>query len=238
MNKPNPFEEYFQGCVRDFGGTLLAEATGNDEGVRTADYHFPKHNVIAELKTLMQDSTAKMNAMMLEAIKEWGGDPRTIPMATDENGLRYVTEMPEEISKHWFAKHFAEVETHVRDANKQIAQTKQRFNLQSNKGIILVSNAGNPYHNNPKAYRELLGALTLKRTATGERRFPNIDGGVYFSDKLPSREAGMPFWAPFHIEEPGDNNAELSAFMLELRTHWYKYIENTTGVIVRQHDTD
>ncbi|HEX4170675.1 MAG TPA: hypothetical protein VHZ55_34875 [Bryobacteraceae bacterium] len=75
MNKPNPFEEYFQGFVQDFGGTLLAEASGDQGGVRTADYHFPKHNVIAELKTLMQDSTAKMNKMLLEAINEWGRSP-------------------------------------------------------------------------------------------------------------------------------------------------------------------
>ncbi len=217
---------------------MLAEATGDQEGVRTADYHFPTHNVIAELKTLMQDSTAKMNAMMLEAIKEWGGDPRTIPMATDENGLHYVTEVPEEISKRWLAKHFTEVEKHVRAADEQIAQTKDRFNLPSNKGIILISNASNPYHDNPKAYRELLGVLTVKKNASGERRYPNIDGGVYFSDKLPSRAEKMPFWAPFHIEEPDNKNEELSAFMLAMRTHWYQYIEKTTGVTVRQHYTD
>jgi hypothetical protein len=118
--------------------------------------------------------------------------------------LPYVEQehIPEEIRKRWFTKHFAEVEKHVKAADQQIEQTKDRFNLQSNKGIVLISNAANPYHDNPKAYRELLGALTVKKTASGDRRYSNIDGGVYFSDKLPSRTQKMPFWAPFHIEEP------------------------------------
>lgn len=64
-------------------------------------------------------------------------------------------------------------------------------------------------------------------------------GEVYQArDTRLDRTVAIKIWAPFHLEEPNNNNAELQAFMLELRTQWYKYIEKTTGVTVRQHDSD
>ncbi len=74
MTKINSFEPYFKGFVADCGGTILPES--QERGVKTADYYFEKHNVIAELKTLMEDSTTSMSDMMLETIQEWGGDLR------------------------------------------------------------------------------------------------------------------------------------------------------------------
>ena len=240
MSKSNSFESYFGEFVIQAGGAVLAEAPGDQAGVMTADYYFEKQNVVTELKTLMEDSSAKMDSMMLDAIKEWEGNPLTIPVKIDANNLPYVDpdSIPEIIRKRWKDKLFQEIERNIKSANKQIAHTKERFNLPTARGVILVSNESNAYHNNPRSYREALGALLLKRTATGERKYPHIDGGVYFSKALPSRLEKMPFWSPFHIEEPNNTNAELQAFILELRTQWYAYIERTTGVTVRQHDTD
>jgi hypothetical protein len=188
----------------------------------------------------MEDSSEKMSAAMLQAIVEWGGNPLSIPVKRDEYNRPYadLDSIPEAISKKWMGKLFQEIERNVKSANKQIAHTKKRLNLPDARGVILVANASNPYHNNPKAYREALGALVCKRTNTGERRYAQIDGGVYFSNRLLSQTEKMPFWAPFHIEEPDNTNTEIQAFMLELRTQWYVYIEKTTGVTVRQHDTD
>jgi hypothetical protein len=69
MAKINSFEPYFKGFVADCGGTILPEST--EQGVKTADYYFEKHNVITELKTLMVDSSASMNAIETEAWLKW-----------------------------------------------------------------------------------------------------------------------------------------------------------------------
>jgi hypothetical protein len=238
MSKGNPFELYFQGFISNFGGELLTEA--NDQGAKTADYHFEKHGIIAELKTLMGDSSTKMDAMMKEAVREWGVDPRSIPVKRDANNLPYIEPefIPEAIRKKWMGKLFQEIERIVGSANKQIAHTKERFELPSARGVLFVANESNLYHSNFRSYRDALGALVLKRTATGERRYSHIDAGVYFSKALPSRIEQMPFWAPFHVEEPGNPNTELQAFLLELRTQWYVYLEKTMGITVRQHDSD
>jgi hypothetical protein len=160
-----------------------------------------------------------------DAILESGGDFTKIPVKIDSNNLPYVdpSDIPDEVRQRWMNKLFQEVERNVSSASKQIEQTKERFNLPHARGIILVANESNSYHNNPKSYREALGALVIKRTASGERRYPHIDGGVYFSQHLPGRIEGMPFWAPFHVKEPNKDNANLQSFVLDLRTQWYKY---------------
>ena len=237
MNKQNSFEAYYKAFVTDFGGSVLPEA--ND--VKTADYWFPKYNVLAELKTLSEDSTLAMDELLKNAVLSWGGDFTKIPIKTDSNGFPYVGQehIPDEVRKKWTDKQFQQIERLVKQAQKQIASTKVRAGLSTARGVILVSNSGNPYHNNPLSYREALGALILKRAPAGGRKYPAIDGGVYFSKDLKSREHGAPFWAPFHVEQPGNPvGAEISSFLLDLRTGWYTYIEKTTGVTVRQHDVD
>jgi hypothetical protein len=241
MSKHNPFEMYFKRFVIDFGGAVLAEAESGQTGIQTADYFFAEHNVIAELKTLMADSSVDMDAMLSEAWIEWGGDITNIPVKIDSNNLPYIeqSDIPDEIRKKWMGKLFQQVERNIKSANKQIADTKARFGLPDARGVILIANAANTYHNNPLSYREALGALVLKQTPTGERKYTQIDRGVYFSNELPSRIEKMPFWAPFHLEQPDNSNgADIQAFLSELRQSWYGYIEKTKGVTVRQHQTD
>jgi hypothetical protein len=239
MTKINSFEPYFKGFVADCGGTILPES--QERGVKTADYYFEKHNVIAELKTLMEDSTSSMSNMMLETVQEWGGDPKTIPVKVDSNGFPTVdqSDIPAEIRTKWMAKYFSHIELKVENANKQILSTKAQFGLPNARGILLISNASNPYMNNPLAYREALAKIILERTQTGERKYSHIDGAVYFSNELPSRIEQMPFWAPFNVRQSSDEDeASIQTFLAEIRQGWYNYIEKTTGVTVRQHDAE
>lgn len=48
------FEAQFREFVRGFGGEVIPE-----DQDRSADYFFPQHNVVAELKCLVEDSTAE-----------------------------------------------------------------------------------------------------------------------------------------------------------------------------------
>jgi hypothetical protein len=129
------------------------------------------------------------------------------------------------------------VERTIKSADSQISQTKERFELPNASGIVLISNESNTLHNNPLAYREILGLIFRKRNADGELRYTQIDGGVYFSKSLPARHGNMPFWAPFHVPRPTNADAaNVQTFLLQLRAGWYEYIEKTTGATVRQHN--
>jgi hypothetical protein len=103
-SKSNPFESYFAEFVRQAGGVVLAEATG--QGVQTADYYFEQANIIAELKTLMVDGAADMGQTLEDALLEWGGDITTIPHERNSNNEIVVvaSAIPEVVRKRYISK--------------------------------------------------------------------------------------------------------------------------------------
>jgi hypothetical protein len=56
MGKQNEFELLFRDFVSGFGGEVLTETSDG----KIADYFFHRHNVVAELKCLMEDQTKAM----------------------------------------------------------------------------------------------------------------------------------------------------------------------------------
>jgi hypothetical protein len=159
----------------------------------------------------------------------------------DPDGRPYIepSEIPDEIRTKWMDAYFSHIELKIENANKQILSTKERFALPKARGILLISNASNPYMNNPLAYREAMAKIVLERTETEERKYSHIDAGVYFSNELPSRIEEMPFWAPFNVQQPNcEDEVSIQEFLAEIRQGWYDYIQKTTGVTVRQHDND
>jgi len=57
----------------------------------------------------------------------------------------------------------APIENFIRDANRQIRETKKRLNMPDAKGLLLVFNQGNALHNRPKDFRLLTGSVLRKR---------------------------------------------------------------------------
>jgi hypothetical protein len=57
MRKQNEFELVFRDFVSGFGGEVLTETSDG----KIADYVFHRHNIVAELKCLMEDQTKAMN---------------------------------------------------------------------------------------------------------------------------------------------------------------------------------
>lgn len=234
-NKNNPFEAVFRDFVVDFGGEVLEEVADGP----TADYLFRNHNIVAELKTLTVDQTENMNRKLSPKVKEWVQRNGRMPPGTAIGGKYVVAikDMPKEIQDYWLNLLKASVEGLVRDANSQIRDTKGRMKLPCAKGIMIIANQSNLYHDDPVSFRRLLAEILRKRTQGGELRYPHINGATVFSLKdVKSRKESMYFWANLQMrQDPNEDLSCVISFQDELQQAWYRYLESVTGVKVRQH---
>src|ERR1700731_1250965 len=177
--KNNPFEAVFHDFIRHFGGEVLPEAPDG----RTADYLFREQKIIAELKTMTVDQTEDADRKLTPYVEEWARKHNRMPEGTQVDG-KYVVEiknMPQEIQAVWMKMLQAPAEDLIKQENRQIRDTKKRIAMPKAKGMILIANEANTYHNNPDDYRRLMAEILRKRTSTGELRFDQIHAGIYFS---------------------------------------------------------
>jgi hypothetical protein len=228
--KSNPFETLFREFVQDFGGEVLPEALSG----HTADYSFPADNIVAELKTLTEDATGKMKQKLQPIVGAWIRENGKLPEGFVD-GNQYIMELksiPAEIAQHWLRLLRVPADHLISDANRQIRDTKERLNLPLAKGLILIANEANYYHNDPESYRLILANILRKRMPDGSPRFAHLHGAVYFSPLggIQTRSEGMYFWANL-ID---DHETPTATFQRRLREGWYAFLEKT-GTRVRQY---
>jgi hypothetical protein len=221
------FEPVFREFVEDFGGEIVPE-----EAERSADYFFRQHNVVAELKCLVVDQTADMSRKLDGIIDQRRAvsQPKAGPETTDER-LTILFEALEKVLR-------APIENLMRDANRQIRATKERLSIPSAHGVVLIFNEGNPLHAvSPQHFARLAGEVIQKPQA-GERRFPHLNGMVYFSFRTvetfdEQTQKYMSFWLPAQVRD--DSVEEIKRFQDDLKRGWYRYIEKMSGVVFSHH---
>lgn len=232
MGKQNEFEMIFREFVAGFGGQVLPETSDN----KTADYLFPKHKIIAELKCLMQDQTDAMNKKVGQAVQNWWKNGGKIPEGYDATQPLEIATAPKEIQALWLEILKAPIENFIKDANRQIRETKKTLDMSDAKGLLLVFNQGNVLHNRPKDFRLLTGSVLSKHAKDKELRFSHIQGVVYFSyDTVKTEKENMNFWASFQLTtDANEDVTPMSDFQKELRDGWYAFVEKKWGKKVRQ----
>lgn len=145
----NKFEAVFNEFVTDFGGEMLTEPSDT----KIADYVFRKQNIVAELKCLMEDQTSAMNKKVTRVVQEWLKKHKKLPPGGYDGESLEIAKAPKEIADRWLEILKAPIENSIRDANRQIRETKRRLNLPEAKGLLLIFNQGNPLHNRPEDFR-------------------------------------------------------------------------------------
>lgn len=231
MGKQDDFEMVFRDFVKGFGGEVLPETSDN----KTADYLFPKHNIIAELKCLMQDQTEAMTKKVAQAVRDWWKNGGKIPEGYDANQPLEISTAPKEIADQWLEILKAPIENCIRDANRQIRETKHGLDMPDAKGLVLFFNQGNSLHSRPKDFRLLAGSVLRKRDKDKELRFPHINGLIYFSyETIKTEKEKMNFWAPMQIKHGEEDVTPMSDFQKELEQGFYAYVEKKYGKTVRQ----
>lgn len=232
MGKQNDFEMVFREFVSGFGGEVLPEFSDT----KIADYLFRKQNIVAELKCLMEDQTDAMNRKVRQMVQEWWRKYRRIPEGYDSTQPLEIATAPKEIADRWLEILKAPIENFIRDANRQIRETKRRLNMPDTKGLLLVFNQGNVLHNRPKDFSLLTASVLRKHDKDKERRFPHIHGLVYFSyDTVKTEKENMDFWAALQLmADPNEDVTAMSDFQKELQEAWYAFVEKKWGKKVRQ----
>lgn len=130
------------------------------------------------------------------------------------------------------------IENIIRDANQQIRATKEKLKIPSANGVALIFNEGNPLHAaSPQHFAQLVGEV-IQKPRSGERRFPHVQGLIYFSfgaiQTLDEQsQKSMPFWLPAQVR--GDSANEIKRFQDDLKRGFYQYVERTTGRPVVAH---
>lgn len=231
----NKFEGVFSDFVTEFGGEVLPEPADN----KIADYFFRKQNIVAELKCLMEDQTDNMNKKVTPIIQDWVRKHKKSPPGFDGKYVE-IAKVPKEISDRWLEVLKAPLENFIRDANRQIRETKKRLNTPDAKGLLLIFNQGNQLHKHPKDFRLLLYMVLRKRKPDKQRKFPHINCLVYFSyETVKAEKEKMSFWAPMQLQaEPNEDVMPMRTFQKELQQGWYAFVEKHWGRTVRQHDVE
>jgi hypothetical protein len=230
------FESIFRKFVTSFGGEVLPE---NPSSSKMADYLFRKQNVIAELKCLMQDQTDAMNKKVSDAAVKWIKKNGALPSGYDGAFLD-IAAAPKDLSDKWLRILKAPIESFVRDANRQIRESKKHLELPGAQGLLFIFNQGNFLYNRPKDFRLLIGNVVCKRDLLGQLRFPNIHGVVYFSFETGrSEKEQMSFWAPLQLRETADEDlTRMQNFQAELRDAFYAIIAARSGKTASKFDID
>lgn len=240
------FEAVFRGFVEDFGGEIVPEEAKDSR--RSADYFFRRHNVVAELKCLVVDQTANTFGKLNEMIDQWRAGtgpqpeqpgPDDILLAfTTSDGERFTIPFGKGFQQAWQKVLLTPIENVIRDANQQIRATKERLSIPSAHGVVLIFNEGNPLHAaGPRHFARLAGEV-IQKPQSGDRRFPHIQGMVYFSfgtvDTFDQQtQKSMPFWLPAQVR--GDAGVEIKKFQDDLKLGWYQYVERMIGAPVVSH---
>ena len=218
------FENTFRAFVKDFGGEIVSENNTS----KCADYFFQQDSVITELKTLQEEARQEHVKALQKLVNDWMR--RGLWLGYGRVNISLPNMRPE-CQAEWLPLLLAPIENIIKKANRQIRATKVMKNRADARGLLLIANDGNLLHTSPKDYMNLVGRVLGKKSQGGQPRFPHINGVVYFSYRIGSRDEGLPFWCPGYTQEGGD--PAMTAFQERLQHGWFSYVSKTTGSPVR-----
>src|SRR5216683_1890469 len=207
------FEQAFGRFVQSIGGEIVPRCAQE-----SADYIFRAEKVVAELKTLEEDSLPSHVQKLSALFENWQrrGLIRVFGTATID-----IQTVPQELQREWLDLIEPPIEGIIRKANGQIRSTKEVHQLSAAKGLLLIVNDGNFLHTVPVNFMISVGRILQKKDELCQSRFPHIRGVVYFSYRIPAAGDPALFWLPGTMEPAAD--ADLSTFQDRLQREWFAY---------------
>jgi hypothetical protein len=225
MNVHISIEPAFDGFVESIGGVVLKKQIGASPSFENADYVLHQQKIVAELKCLEDnklddpDYMAKIEA----AWRKW-------------EGLGYVTgEIPEQIvlntlppccGREMVTIASAPLKGVIKKANRQIRETKDKLNLPTYKGLLLLANDGN-YALPPNTLDQLVGGI-LSVGYTSINCYVLLS--VNMVAQVPGVEIPCMVWMPSFRSEEESIRPEVMKF---LHVKWKSYHERLTGQTYR-----
>jgi hypothetical protein len=215
-------ETTFDAFVKEFGGQKISDLIDVRARMpRNADYIFPDHNIIAELKTLEGTFAGPNAARALHQVFIDVGEPATALMAA----LLGNAEMPPRAKALIRTRLRRGLESRIAEARKQLRQSKVMFGDKNTRSLIIFAMDRDPLFGHQTM---LFHLATLMGANYADE---HTDGVVYLNPNMPTKvnPEGMEYsgWYPFYRDE--HINAELSDFVNLLGNRWLTYYAKTTG---------
>jgi hypothetical protein len=168
-------ETEFAKCVKEIGGQVLDELLKQPK-FKNADYWFPKHNTVAELKRLEENLLEKPDFQnkITEMYSSW---VKRGLMPKIRGKIKFdLSQIPEKCAYEYIEVVKKRIENSiVRKANKQIRETKEYLGESTAKGLLIIANDGN------KLLKPDFMAHLLARIL---KNYSNINSVIYFSANL------------------------------------------------------
>jgi hypothetical protein len=136
-------ENAFAGFVRTFNGEVVEDIVGTSPDFKNADYIFRGLGVVAELKRLSDDKAEdkKLQAKIQAKFEAWM-DGGTIGPAWGQINIK-SSALPPHCRHELMSLYRPSIRRRIAKANLQIKQTKEKFGMESAKGLLILVNDGN-----------------------------------------------------------------------------------------------
>jgi hypothetical protein len=169
-------------CVNKLGGQVLDEVL-KQPNFKNADYWFPEYKTVAELKRLDEDLSAKedFQKKVTDLYSSWV-QRGLMPEFTGKMTLN-LQKIPQLCAHEYIEIIKKRIENSIiKKANHQIRETKNYYEDDSAKGLLIIANDGNPM------LKLDFMAHLLSRIL--KNQYSSINSVIYFSANLAVR---MPF---------------------------------------------
>jgi hypothetical protein len=195
--------------------------TSRQQCAQKADYFFNGRRIICETKTLSADPTWKID----ERLKPYQKRPEWPVFYGAWELSKILRKFADgtEINRKVFEAITNAIQKAIADANRQIRETKETFDLPNSGGLLILGNDSirilSPIAIAHRVYRTL-----IKKTPLGEPQFPHINIVWMISEnyvvELPSGGTAIPALV-YKNEIPDPANVE--AYADELQQHWARF---------------
>lgn len=210
---PISVESEFDKFVEQFGGKKISSLLSSKALMPlNADYIFPSHNVIAELKTLSGLFSGQTG---FENLKQAFIDAGSSEGQFDAFLFR-TGEFPARAKDLVRSRIRRGLEKRIRTARKQLRKSKEMLGNEDTKALIIIA------ADQPPIFGHHIMITTLAMVMGDNYRDEHTDGVIYMNPNVPTKVSldGMEFtgWFPFYRDD--ETNAELSEFVNLLGNRW------------------
>jgi SEC-C motif len=192
--------------------------TPAQRSAQRADFFFKRRRIICETKTLVEDPTWKID----DRLKPYQKRPEWPVFYGAWELSKILRKFPDgaDINRRVFEAITNAIQKAITDANRQIRDTKNTFDLPHSGGLLILGNDSIRILS-PVVIAHRVKRTLTKRTPSGEPQFPHINTVWMISEnyviELPSGQTAIPALI-YQNEIPDPANVE--GYTDDLQRHW------------------
>lgn len=191
------------------------------KGIQIADYMFLERKIVCEIKTLNKDTKEKIEKIV-DDLRDRDEFPIFYGEWEVDKILKNLSD-GEQIQQKMAESATSPIEGTIKDANRQIRDTKRLFEIPNAKGIVIIINESVEILDAEFSKWRISRCLT-KKTSSGTSRFESIDT-VWFLDEAHQLLVRPGLRGPISLQIIGpSNDVFVSNYIDYLMTQWATYV--------------